>query len=60
MMNINKLYEGGCALIAEVLEKISNGEKIVARKQEDLGEAQYFSYPEKEELEKFLKIMELV
>lgn len=59
IFNINNLYEGGGALLSEVIGKIFAGEKIKTIKQSDLGVGQYFSYPQAGEVEKFLNIMPL-
>jgi hypothetical protein len=58
--NINNLYQGGCELILQTLQKISAGEKIDTVNQKTLGAGQYFSYPQKDDVEKFLKLMRLV
>ena len=58
--NINNLYQDGCALISQALTKISAGEKIATLDQKTLGVGQYFSYPQKEDVAKFLKTMRLV
>lgn len=58
--NINTLYQGGCDLILQALAKISAGEKIATINQKTLGAGQYFSYPQKADVEKFLKLMKLV
>ncbi len=60
VQNINNLYRGGCELILQTLQKISAGEKIDSVNQKTLGAGQYFSYPQKEDVEKFLKLMRLV
>jgi methionyl-tRNA formyltransferase len=57
--NINKLYEGGCALLSRNIEKISAGEKIVAKKQSEFAAGRYFSYPKSEDVKKFLQWMPL-
>ncbi len=59
LLNVNKLYKRGCEMIKTTLEKISNGEKIITKKQEDFGEAKYFSYPKSQDVESFLKLMPL-
>lgn len=58
--NINKLYEGGCALLSRNIKKISAGEKIAVKKQPELGAGKYFSYPRSEDVKKFLQLMPLV
>jgi methionyl-tRNA formyltransferase len=58
--NINRLYEGGCALLSRNIEKISAGEKILVKKQSDFGAGRYFSYPRSEDVKKFLQLMPLV
>lgn len=60
LLNINKLYEGGSTLIAEAIEKISNGEKIPTISQAKFGVGQYFSYPKNSDVKKFLQLMKLV
>jgi methionyl-tRNA formyltransferase len=57
--NINKLYEGGCALLSRNIEKIFAGEKIAVKKQAECGEGKYFSYPKSEDVKKFLQRMPL-
>lgn len=58
--NINRLYEGGSALVLRALEKISRGEKISTISQKKLGDGGYFSYPKKADVERFLELMTLV
>jgi len=58
--NINQLYEGGCDLIIDHLEKISAGLEIKILRDKNVGEGQYFSYPKSLEVQRFLKIMPLV
>ncbi len=57
--NINGLYEGGCALLSSNIKKISTGEKIVVKKQSEFGAGKYFSYPESEDVKKFLQLLPL-
>lgn len=58
--NINQLYEGGCDLIIDHLEKISAGLEIKILRDKNVREGQYFSYPKSLEVQRFLKIMPLV
>jgi len=57
--NINKLYEGASQLVYDVMEKIIRNEEIETTRQSEIGEGQYFSYPKKDEVEKFLQVMPL-
>ncbi|MDX2082517.1 MAG: formyltransferase family protein [Rickettsiales bacterium] len=57
--NINNIYNNGCGLISQVLEKISNHEEIATIDQKFLDGGKYFSYPNAAEIKKFLKIMPL-
>ncbi len=57
--NINQLYQGGCLLILQALEKISAGEKIQTIDQKNLGAGNYFSYPKQIEVAEFLKLMRM-
>jgi len=59
ILNINKLYQGGCELIVQALEKISAGEKIKTVNQKTLGEGAYFSYPKQDDVKNFIRLMRL-
>lgn len=59
ILNINNLYQAGCELVVQVLQKISAGEEIATVSQKSLGEGRYFSYPAKEDVKKFLELMPL-
>lgn len=58
--NINHLYHEGCELISQALTKISRGEKITTIEQKTLGAGNYFSYPNAQDIAKFLPIMRLI
>ena len=58
--NVENLYDDGCKLILEVIEKISRGEKIHTTKQKDLGDAKYFSYPTAEDVKKFRQLARII
>lgn len=60
ILNINKVYRGGCELLAQTLRKISSGEKIKTINQKTFGEGGYFSYPKQSDVKKFVKLMSLV
>ena len=60
VLNINHLYQAGCGLITQALEKISAGEKITTIDQKTLGDGGYFSYPKEGDVKKFLALMPLV
>lgn len=57
--NVNNLYDDGCEMIIKTLEKIEKGEKIKTIKQKDLGDGNYFSYPQEEDVKQFTKLMRL-
>lgn len=58
--NISALYIDGIQLLAQVLNKISVGEKIDVTDQKILGVGQYFSYPKSEDVQRFSSLMSLV
>lgn len=57
--NINSLYEDGCELILKAFREIIIGKKLLTKSQASLGKGNYFTYPKKEDIEKFEKIMPL-
>lgn len=57
--NINNLYEDGCAILFKTIKKISAKEKILSTSQAEFGEGRYFSYPQENDIKKFLKLMPL-
>ncbi len=59
ILNINQLYQNGCALLSQCLRKISSGQKFQTINQKSLSAGRYFSYPKTEDVQKFLKIMPL-
>ncbi len=54
--NINNLYQGGCVLIAQALEKIAADILPTTIDQKLLGEGGYFSYPKAEDLQRFSQL----
>lgn len=59
VFNINRIYEGGCNLLVETLDKILSGSKINSLPQSNL-EGKYFSYPQDADIIRFLDIMPLI
>lgn len=57
ILNINHLYQNGCALLSQTLKEISTNKKLKTIYQKSLANGQYFSYPKAEDIERFLKIM---
>lgn len=57
--NISNLYLSAFSLLAKTIEKISDGEKLKAVKQSELGNSRYFSYPKADDIKEFTKIMPL-
>jgi methionyl-tRNA formyltransferase len=45
------LYEDGCELILDTIDRLDNGESIEAKSQPEGGE--YFTFPEQKDLETF-------
>lgn len=58
--NIAEIYQGGCELLLQALEKISAGEKLPTTDQRNLGEGGYFSYPKSKDVDEFLKLMRIL
>ncbi len=58
VFNINKIYEGGCNLLVDNLDKILSGSKINSLQQSNL-EGKYFSYPQDADINRFLDIAPL-
>ena len=58
--NINGLYDGGCELIKDSLQKILSGKSLQTICQKSLKDGGYFSYPKSDEIKQFLSIMSLV
>jgi len=57
--NISNLYNGGYALLVSTIDKICDGQTIDTIEQKNLGEGAYFSYPDEDDVKKFLEIMPL-
>lgn len=53
LWNVASLYEGGAAMIASALTRLSAGERLEAATQK--ADGGYYSYPREEDMQAFLK-----
>jgi methionyl-tRNA formyltransferase len=60
LKNVSSLYHQGSMMMLKNIKKALANEKITAIDQKQLGENSYFSYPTKEDVARFLKIMNVV
>ena len=57
--NVRNLYQKGCLNISDFLRKIEVNEKVKKISKDSLKDGEYFSYPKKEDVVSFSKLMRL-
>lgn len=60
IFNVAALYDDGCRMIVDAMQKISLQENIKTIDPEKCGEINYFSIPQKNDVEKFCQTMPLI